>query len=182
MAEATSVVSDARHNASWYDDDHHNVRCLTALGWRPRPTVRPSPKPPPVRPRPPQRSIVLPQSRATWPLDRRRGQLVDRPSIAVHTRRHERRPSSGTTPAYHVVALDCRRDPRPFASFSTRSPQSIRPSRNGPVILHDGMMAWYDMAWHDNDDDDDKLSSWRRRRHLFLAEATPVVPHDVDDR
>ena len=40
----------------------------------------------------------------------------------------------------------------------------------------DGMMAWYDMAWHDDDDDDDdKFSSWRRRKQLFLAEATPVA-------
>ena len=35
-------------------------------------------------------------------------------------------------------------------------------------------MAWYDMAWHE-DDDDDKFGSWRRRQQLFLAEATSVV-------
>ena len=47
------------------------------------------------------------------------------------------------------------------------------------------MMAWYDMSWRDNDDDDDddddKINNWRRRTQFLLAEATPVIPHDVDD-
>ena len=63
----------------------------------------------------------------------------------------------------------------PVVEAARRSPQSIRPSRNGPVILHDGMMAWYDMAWHDNDDDDydDQFSSSRRRKQLFWPRQRP---------
>ena len=81
VAEATSIVSDARHNASCYDGDDYNVRCLTALGWRPRQTARSRRTPTPVRPRTPQRRITLPQSRVTWPLDPRRGQFSDRPAM-----------------------------------------------------------------------------------------------------
>ena len=43
-------------------------------------------------------------------------------------------------------------------------------------------MAWYDMAWHDDDDDDDKLISWPMRGQPAVAEATPALPHEVDDR
>ena len=72
VAEATSVVTEQRPSR----------QASSADGGQ---TARPRPKPTPVRPRPPQRSIALPQSRVTWPLDRRRGQCSDRPATKFET-------------------------------------------------------------------------------------------------